>query len=118
MAVCTCGTKKNVFDFAIRCVELALQVRNFVQSTAYKTRIGIATGTFIQGVLSGNKLSFDVWGDCVNIASRLQHLANAGEIMVDARTYDETSYKYKYHPCNVRQVKGKGEMQTYMINFE
>lgn len=78
MAVCSCGSKKNVFDYAIRTVEMALNVRDFMASTVYKVRIGIATGTFIQGVLSGNKLSFDVWGDSVNVASvRLNSMSNA-----------------------------------------
>ncbi len=65
MAVCTSGGG-TVFDFAIRMMEFALEVVEFIKkNTQFHVRIGIATGQLIQGVLSGAKLSFDIWGDTV-----------------------------------------------------
>lgn len=65
MAVCT-SSGGMLFDYAVRMMEFGLEVIDFVKkSTQFHVRVGIATGPLIEGVLSGAKLSFDVWGDTV-----------------------------------------------------
>jgi class 3 adenylate cyclase len=106
MAVCTTGSENTIFDYAIRIMEMIRCVRDYMDKhhTQYKLRIGVATGMLIQGVLSGSKLSYDVWSDTVNVASRLQHLASAGQVYVCARTYAQTHFKYHYSACNTVNI--------------
>lgn len=116
MAVCNNGVDGNVFDHAIRVLELCMDVLKFMgQQTQFHVRIGVATGPLIEGVLSGAKLSFDVWGDTVNVASRLQNLADTDGVIVCPRTYAESNFKYDYKPMKQMEVKGKGMIETYTL---
>jgi len=118
MAICT-STKgeTSVFDYAIRIIEMALEIIAHIQAeTKFDIRAGIATGSMVQGVLSGKKLAFDVWGEVVNLSSRLQSLADKSTILVCSRTYKESNFKYIFSQSKTLNVKGKGEVDTYMLD--
>lgn len=67
----TVATVQPIFDYSIRVMEMVTIVKSVVMQkyTKYKIRAGVATGQVIQGVLSGKKLSFDVWGDVRTFSS-------------------------------------------------
>jgi class 3 adenylate cyclase len=77
--------------------------------------IGIATGPVVAGVIGTKRFIYDLWGDTVNIASRLTDDAKSGHILTDRLTYNRLRHEYLFEPPNVLNVKGKGEMTSYRL---
>jgi len=79
-------------------------------------RIGIHTGTVVAGVVGQKKLSYDIWGDTVNIASRMESSGEAGKINISGTTYE---FVKEFFTCEYRgkmPVKYKGELEMYFVN--
>lgn len=85
----------------------------------FKLRIGIAIGPVVAGVVGSNKPQYDIWGDTVNVASRMESTGVAGRIHVTTQVKDLLKpYKsvLKIECRGAIPVKGKGEMVTYFID--
>lgn len=93
----------------------AIQVQNRAWSLPLNLRIGIHTGPVTAGVIGRKKFAYDIWGDTVNIASRMESQGVAGQIQVTAATYDRLRGKYRFTERELVEVKGKGQMQTYFL---
>ena len=78
-------------------------------------RIGINTGPAIAGVIGTKKFIYDLWGDAVNTASRMESHGIAGAIQVTPSTYDILRNKYLFKDRGIIHVKGKGDMNTYLL---
>ncbi|HMA36860.1 MAG TPA: adenylate/guanylate cyclase domain-containing protein [Chloroflexia bacterium] len=78
-------------------------------------RIGIHTGPAIAGVIGTKKFSYDLWGDAVNTASRMEALGSPDSIQVTEATYAQLCHAYQLVRRGVIAVKGKGEMTTYFL---
>ena len=78
-------------------------------------RIGINTGPAIAGVIGTKKFIYDLWGDAVNTASRMESHGIAGAIQVTQSTYDILQNKYLFKERGTIHVKGKGDMNTYLL---
>lgn len=78
-------------------------------------RIGINSGSVIAGVIGKKKFNYDLWGDAVNSASRMESHGIAGKIQVTEATYQRLKDKYCFEPRGAIEVKGKGEMTTYWL---
>jgi class 3 adenylate cyclase len=78
-------------------------------------RIGIHTGAVLAGVLGTQKFIYDLWGDTVNVASRMESHSEVGKIQVTAATYELLKYKFELVERGAIEVKGKGLMQTYWL---
>jgi len=79
-------------------------------------RIGIHTGTVVAGVVGQKKLSYDIWGDTVNTASRMESSGEAGKINISGTTYE---FVREFFDCEYRgkmPVKYKGELEMYFVN--
>jgi class 3 adenylate cyclase len=76
---------------------------------------GIATGPVVAGVIGTKRFIYDLWGDTVNIASRLTDEAVQDVIQVDKTTYNRLHYDYAFEPPATIHVKGKGEMVMYRL---
>lgn len=79
-------------------------------------RIGIHTGTVVAGVVGQKKLSYDIWGDTVNIASRMESSGEAGKINISGTTFE---FVKDFFSCEFRgkmPVKYKGELEMYFVN--
>ena len=78
-------------------------------------RIGIHTGPVVAGVIGLRKFIYDLWGDTVNVAARMESQGIAGGIQVTAATYERLKDKYVLEKRGAIAVKGKGEMMTYWL---
>jgi class 3 adenylate cyclase len=80
-----------------------------------QARIGIDTGPVVAGVIGTDKFSYDLWGDTVNTASRMESTGVAGCIQVTARTYRRLQDGYRFQRRGLVAVKGKGELVTWFL---
>ncbi|MCA1994489.1 MAG: response regulator [Coleofasciculus sp. S288] len=83
---------------------------------AFQIRIGINTGgPVVAGVIGMKKFIYDLWGDAVNVASRMESCGEAGRIQVTAATYERLQDQFEFEERGATFVKGKGEMITYWL---
>jgi PAS domain S-box-containing protein len=82
---------------------------------AFKLRIGINSGSVVAGIIGIKKFIYDLWGDTVNVASRMESQGVDGAIQVTAATYELLRDKYLFEERGVIFVKGKGDMMTYLL---
>ncbi len=108
-------------DHAEAIANLALDMQqavarfNIEQNQSFSIRIGINSGAVVAGVIGLKRFIYDLWGDTVNIASRMESHGVAGSIQVSEFTYDYLKAQYRFKKRGIIQVKGKGEMNTYLL---
>ena len=116
------GVPTPCADHAQRCVTAGLRMVDYLnarnQSAAFKwsLRVGIHTGPVVAGVVGTRKYAFDIWGDTVNIASRMESAGEVGRVNISAYTYDLVR---PYFLCEYRgkvNAKGKGAIDMYFVN--
>ena len=101
--------------------EMALEMLPAMANCAADTgmplqvRVGIDTGPVVAGVIGRAKFIYDLWGDTVNTASRMESHAGAGTIQVTERVYERLRDRYRFEVRGAIDVKGKGVMQTYLL---
>ncbi len=81
----------------------------------FQIRIGINTGSVVAGVIGIKKFIYDLWGDAVNIASRMESSGEPGRIQVTEETYKRLKDQYYFEPRGEISVKGRGKMKTYWL---
>lgn len=84
-------------------------------SEQLQIRIGINTGSVVAGVIGMKKFIYDLWGDAVNVASRMESSGVPGNIQVTEATYERLKGQYKFEKRGQITVKGRGEMTTYWL---
>ena len=82
---------------------------------AFQLRIGISTGPVIAGVIGMRKFAYDLWGDTVNVASRMETTGVAGRIQVTPEIYERLQHRYRFEPRGTILVKGRGQMESYWL---
>lgn len=82
---------------------------------ALDLRIGIATGPVVAGVIGRSKFAYDIWGDTVNMASRMESTGTAGSIQVSETAYERLRGDFGFQRREHVMVKGKGEVTTYIL---
>jgi len=108
-------------DYTRDIADLALEMRQFMVDHSELSRFklgihtGIATGPVVAGVIGTKRFIYDLWGDTVNIASRLTDEAVQGVIQVDKMTYNRIRHDYVFESPATIHVKGKGEMVMYRL---
>jgi len=73
-----------------------------------RVRVGVATGPAAAGIIGYRKFAYDLWGDTVNLASRLQESAEPGQVLVSQRTVEGLGDAYEFGPPKIVELKGKG----------
>jgi adenylate cyclase len=108
-------------DHARRTALLALDMREAVAASAVgngfdlELRIGINTGPVIAGVIGSKRFLYDLWGDAVNTASRMESHSTPGEIQITRASYELLKDEFVCRPRGAIEVKGKGEMETWYL---
>lgn len=115
------GVPTTCADHAQRCIRAGTQMieylvaRNAGAPFKWGLRVGVHSGPVVSGVVGKRKYAFDVWGDTVNLASRMESAGEVGRVNISAYTYDLVKLQYR---CDYRgkiSAKGKGEMDMYFV---
>jgi adenylate cyclase len=108
-------------DYSDALVDMALEMRNLLQrdfqvnQMHLEVRIGIGTGPVVAGVVGKKKFIYDLWGDTVNIASRITSEGVPGMVQVDESTYRRLQQRFDFHEPQSIYLKGKGNMVVYRV---
>jgi guanylate cyclase len=108
-------------DHAHALANMALDMSEYVHSRpVYREkkvdfRIGINSGPLIAGVIGDKKYQYDLWGDTVNTASRMESSGTAGRIQITRATYELIQEEFVCEPRGKVAVKGKGELETWYL---
>jgi adenylate cyclase len=115
------GIPKPRPDHAQALTDMALEIQALVRNRAFgrglnlEFRIGIHSGPLVAGVIGHKKFSYDLWGDAVNTASRMESQGVAGTIQITRNTYDLIKNEFSCLAMPPVLVKGKGEMDVWHV---
>ena len=101
-------------DMTLEMIEL-ITVKPEFRKYNLGIHIGISTGPLVGGVIGTKRLVYDLWGDTVNVASRLSTYSVSGKIQVDTTTYNRLRNRYQFDGPHKITVKGKGELTMYWL---
>jgi class 3 adenylate cyclase len=115
------GLNENIPEYAAAIADMAVSMRDLlrrdftVNAANLEVRIGIGTGPIVAGVLGKKKFIYDLWGDTVNIASRITSEGVPGMIQCDTTTYHRLAGSFDFHEPQTIYLKGKGNMTVYRL---
>jgi guanylate cyclase len=115
------GLPRGRPDHAQALVHMALEMRDYVSTHTFRNghrvsfRIGINLGSMIAGVIGRRKFVYDVWGDAVNVASRMESHGLGGAVQITQTTYEFIKNGFVCEPRGTVNVKGKGDMEVWLV---
>ncbi|MCF8178308.1 MAG: adenylate/guanylate cyclase domain-containing protein [Sulfuritalea sp.] len=115
------GLNEDLSDYTAAVADIAIAMRDLlrrdfaVNASHLEVRIGIGTGPIVAGVLGKKKFIYDLWGDTVNIASRITAEGVPGMIQCDTTTFNRLSSAFDFHEPQTIYLKGKGNMTVYRL---
>lgn len=116
-----CGLEEETTNHAINCITAAksmlsyLEERNKTHAIKWKMRVGIHSGSIVAGVVGKKKFAYDLFGDTINIASRIESTGEAGKINISSSTYELVKNDFACLSRGKIFAKGKGELDMYFV---
>ena len=117
-----CGLDEETTDHAANCITAAqkmlsfLEERNKSHEITWKMRVGIHSGTTVAGVVGKKKFAYDLFGDTINTASRIESASEPGRINISSTTYELVKHDFSCLSRGKIFAKGKGELEMYFVN--
>ena len=105
-----------------KCIETGLQMleildeRNKNSGNKWDMRVGIHSGSVIAGLVGKSRFTYDLWGNTVNIANRMESSSDPGRINVSGITFDLVKDLYDFDYRGKLNIKGRGEIDMYFVN--
>ncbi len=121
MAVC--GLPEPVPDHAERMVRMAIRMIHISRehaleyNTSLKLRVGINSGPVVAGVIGKSKYIYDLWGDTVNLASRMEAAGVPDSVQVTRTVYERLQGQFVFEARGAIEVKGKGKVETWLLRL-
>jgi len=115
------GVPRKRSDHAQALAHMALEMQKYISNHTFRNgqrvsfRIGINSGSMIAGVIGRRKFVYDVWGDAVNVASRMESHGLGGAVQITLATYELIKDEFICEPRGKVNVKGKGEMKVWLV---
>lgn len=114
------GVPRPNADHAQLLTSMALDIRDYVSQHEFcghklSFRIGLNSGPVVAGVIGKKKFTYDLWGDAVNTASRMESHGQGGAIQITRATYELVKDNFVCEPRGTVNVKGKGEMEVWFV---
>lgn len=124
--MCVSGIPQPQENHATSMIQAAFEFMEFVNKTAsekqaqnlpyLEMRIGLHTGPLVAGVVGSRKFAYDIWGDCVNIAARMEQSGEPGKINVSHTVYELTKEQFVFEYRGEIEAKNKGRLKMYFVN--
>jgi adenylate cyclase len=107
----------HALAIALLALEMQASLKRFNLKTGenFQLRIGIHSGSVVAGIIGISKFSYDLWGDTVNVASRMESNGSPGKIQVTAVTHEALKEQFVFEERGPIVIKGKGKMLTYWL---
>ena len=116
-----CGLKAAIPNPAVNCITAAqkmlsyLEERNKNHKIQWRMRVGVHSGSVVAGVIGKNQFSYDLFGDTINTASRIESAGEAGKINISSSTYELVKHDFNCISRGKIAAKGKGELDMYFV---
>ncbi|MFZ4544452.1 MAG: adenylate/guanylate cyclase domain-containing protein [Saprospiraceae bacterium] len=112
-----CGLPHEVPDHAHRITKAALEIQQFISNSngKFQIRIGIHSGPVVAGIVGVKKFAYDIWGDTVNTANRMESNSEAGKVNISGSTFELLKREFNCVHRGKIEVKGKGEVDMYFV---
>ena len=122
--MCAGGLHFHQDDHALKMMQASFEMVQIMEESkndsdnimAYEIRIGVNTGAVVAGVVGTKKFAYDIWGDTVNVAARMESNSERGRINISQNTYELIKDSYDCEFRGEIEVKNKGMMNMYYVN--